>query len=122
MIEQLVLARLLDTAAYDRHLRAHRARRYRARRDALVAALAEHLPGARLEGVAAGLHAVVRLPRALPADAMLAAALKRDVGAYPLVAGPVLTDRLVLGYASLPEPAIAEGVRRLTAALRSLGG
>jgi GntR family transcriptional regulator/MocR family aminotransferase len=121
VLEQLVLARLLQTAAYDRHLRVAR-RRYRARRDALVAALARHLPGARLEGVPAGLHAVVRLPRGLPADAIVAAARERDVGAYPLVAGPVVTDRLVLGYASLPEPAIAEGVRRLAAALRSLGG
>ena len=72
--------------------------------------------------MAAGLHAVVRLPRALPADAMMAAARRRDVGAYPLALGTAATDRLALGYASLPEPAIAEGVRRLAAALGSLDG
>jgi len=121
VLEQLVLARLLDTAVYDRHLRGAR-RRYRARRDALAAALTRHLPGARLEGVAAGLHAVVRLPRALPADAIVAAARERDVGVYPLAPGAVPADRLALGYASLAEPAIAEGVRRLAAALRSLAG
>ena len=38
-LEQLALARLLESGAYDRHLRQAR-RRYRARRDALVAAVA----------------------------------------------------------------------------------
>src|SRR5207247_147126 len=61
LIEQLVLARLLDSARYDRHVR-HAGRRNRARRDALLKAVGRHLPGARVEGLAAGLHAIVRLP------------------------------------------------------------
>ena len=44
-IEQLALARMIESGAYDRHLRQAR-RRYRARRDALVQAVARHLPGA----------------------------------------------------------------------------
>ena len=56
------------------------------------------------EGVAAGLHAIVRLPRAVPADAMLAAARRRDVGAYPLALG---TARNRPPRAGLREPARA---------------
>ena len=39
--------------------------RYRARRDALVAALAEELPEATVHGIAAGLHVTVELPDGL---------------------------------------------------------
>ncbi len=118
-LDQLALARLLDSGDYDRHLRTAR-RRYRSRRDALAQALARHLPGARLEGVAAGLHAIVRLPAPVDGLAVMRAAAGRSVGVYPLGYAyfdvrPV-DDGLVLGYASLAEPAIEEGIRRLAAA------
>src|SRR6185436_15449507 len=54
-VPQLVLARLLESGEYDRHVRLVRGR-HRARRDALLGALDEALPGASVEGVAAGLH------------------------------------------------------------------
>ena len=76
-IDQLALARLLDSGAYDRHLRQAR-RRYRSRRDALVAAVARHLPGARVTGLAAGLHAIVRL--AAPVDGLALAAAASRIG------------------------------------------
>jgi GntR family transcriptional regulator / MocR family aminotransferase len=119
VLEQLVLARLLETAAYDRHVR-HVRRRYRARRDALAAALAQHLPEARLEGLAAGLHAVVRLPAAVDGMALVEEAAKRSVGAYPLSLTPDATDAVVLGYANLSEPAIDRGIRRLAEAFAIL--
>jgi diguanylate cyclase (GGDEF)-like protein len=62
-LPQLVLAHLLASGAYGRHLRTVR-QRQRQRRDAVLAALAEHLPGARAQGVAAGLHLLVLLPDA----------------------------------------------------------
>jgi GntR family transcriptional regulator / MocR family aminotransferase len=115
-IEQLALARLLETAAYDRHLRKAR-RRNRARRDALIAAVARSLPGAEVSGISAGLHALVRLPRAVDAQRLLTLAARRSLGVYPLtlhlIDPPRDTDALVLGYASLSEPAIDEGIRRL---------
>ncbi|MEO5877644.1 MAG: PLP-dependent aminotransferase family protein, partial [Streptosporangiaceae bacterium] len=61
VIEQHALAHLIATGAYDRQLRLMR-RTYRARRDALVTALEEHLPGARISGISAGLHLYVALP------------------------------------------------------------
>jgi GntR family transcriptional regulator / MocR family aminotransferase len=120
-VEQHALAHLIDSGAYDRHLRAAR-RAYRARRDTLVGALERRLPGSRVEGVAAGLHAVVRFAEPVEEVALVAAAAKRSVGVYPLGWAHV-TPRsdggaMVLGYATLPEPAIREGVRRLAEAVQ----
>ena len=115
-LDQLALARLLDTAAYDRVVRAAR-RRNRARRDALVSALAAALPGVRVEGLAAGLHAIARLPEPVDAAGLLETARAAGVGVYPIPDRHGRTVALVLGYACLSEPAIAEGVRRLAAVL-----
>ncbi len=119
VLMQAALARLIAAGAYDRHVRAAR-RRQRERRDALVAAVAQHLPSARVAGVAAGLHAVVHFAGAVDAQALTAAALERDVGIYPLSFAyadpPPDTSAVVLGYGALPPPAIREGVRRLAEA------
>ena len=119
-IDQMALARLMDSGAYDRHLRQAR-RRYRSRRDALVRAVAEHLPGARVTGVAAGLHAIVRLASPVDGLELMQAAGRRSVGVYPLgysyMHPKPIDDGLVLGYANLAEPAIEEGIRRLALAL-----
>jgi GntR family transcriptional regulator / MocR family aminotransferase len=122
-LEQLTLARLIENGGYDRHLRQAR-RRYRARRDALAQAVAEHLPGAHVTGVAAGLHAIVRLPRVVDGIALVHAAREHSVGVYSLgyaFAEPKPRhEDLVLGYANLSEPAIAEGIRRLALALEKV--
>jgi GntR family transcriptional regulator / MocR family aminotransferase len=119
-LEQLALARMLQGGAYDRHLRQAR-RRHRARRDALARAVARHLPGARVTGLAAGLHAIVRLDRAVDGIALVQAARRRSVGVYPLgyayMDVRAVHDGLVLGYANLVEPAIEEGIRLLADAL-----
>ncbi len=117
VLEQLAFARLLASGAYDRHLRSAR-RRYRARRDALVAALADHLPGARVRGIAAGLHAVVEPPLPVASRALHRACARRSVGAYFIDERGTLT----LGYANLSEPAIREGVRRLAEAWSEVAG
>ncbi|HLL93001.1 MAG TPA: PLP-dependent aminotransferase family protein [Solirubrobacteraceae bacterium] len=122
-IDQLALARLIETADYDRHLRKVR-RHNRARRDALAAAVARELPRTRVSGISAGLHALVRLPYAVDAQRLLTLAAERSVGVYPLsvhmVDPPVCTDAVVLGYANLAEPAIEEGVRRLAQVLENM--
>jgi GntR family transcriptional regulator / MocR family aminotransferase len=122
-LEQLVLARLLETSAYDRHLRKAR-RRNRARRDALIAAVARHLPQAHVSGISAGLHALVRLARPVEVQRLLSGAAARSLGVYPLgvhrIEPPTEDDALVMGYANLSEPAIEEGVRRLAEVLDEL--
>ena len=47
---------------------------YAARRDALLAALAEHAPDVRLSGLAAGFHAVAHLPAGADVDSIVAQA------------------------------------------------
>src|SRR5205807_10167953 len=81
-LDQLALAHLIASGAYDRHLRQAR-RRYRGRRDALLAAVKRHLPGAHVTGLAAGLHAIVRLAHEFDASSLMRAAAVRSVGVYP---------------------------------------
>lgn len=123
VLEQLALARLIETAAYDRHLRRAR-RRNRARRDTLVAGVTRELQGARVSGISAGLHALVRLRAPVDAQALVERAAKRSVGVYPLslylVEPPEQTDALVLGYAGLAEGAIEEGMSLLAETLEEL--
>ena len=69
VMDQIAFAALLTTGGYDRHLRQMR-RRYLTRRNALLAALARHLPQAGVLGAAAGVHLTVRFPDGYPiADA-----------------------------------------------------
>jgi GntR family transcriptional regulator / MocR family aminotransferase len=103
-ILQLVLARLLTSGEYDRHVRSVRAR-HRARRDALLGALTAALPSAQVTGVAAGLHLLVTLPDDRIDDVALADEL-RNAG---VLVQPVSWHRqrpgppgLVLGYAAHP--------------------
>lgn len=114
-LPQLALAELIESGALERHLRSLRLR-HRERRDAAVDAIAEHLPGCAIEGIAAGLHLVVRLPEG--ADDAEIAQRARDVGiaVHPLsrhrfASGP---PGLVIGYG--PHPSL-----RLEQAIATLG-
>jgi len=119
-LDEHALAHLLETGGVDRHLRRARAA-YRERRAALAAAVAEHLPAARLAARDAGLHAVLELPPRTDADAAAAAAARlgvrvRSLGSYRLTA-PRSAPALVLGYGRLPAPSLAAAVALLARAL-----
>ncbi|MDA0139077.1 MocR-like pyridoxine biosynthesis transcription factor PdxR [Solirubrobacter deserti] len=112
-------ARLLATGEVDRHLRRTR-REYRERRDALVAALTERLPGCRIDGVAAGLHLLLRLPAGTDEDAVVRRLAERRVrvnglNAYRLTARD--EPALVIGYGRLPQAAVPGAVAALAHAL-----
>lgn len=123
VLEQAALARLITSGRYDRHVRSAR-RSHKKRRDALIAAIGDHLPRARVEGAAAGLHALARLERPVNADALVAAARRRDVEVYPLsfwqADPPPQTTAVVLGYGALHPESINQGVRRLANAWREV--
>jgi GntR family transcriptional regulator / MocR family aminotransferase len=118
VVEQLALADFLERGELDRHLRRTRAT-YRGRRDALVAALARHLPGCAPAGIAAGLHMVVRLPEAADERVVLARARASGIALYGLSEHAMRPERpaLLLGYGRIAEPAIEPGVRALAAAV-----
>lgn len=109
----------------DRHLRKIR-RVYRQRRDLPVAALARHLPGLPVSGVAAGLHLMVNLPPAIDENALLGAAREQSVHVFG--AGACRTrpradqPAIVLGYGCVADSLIEEGVRRLARIIVSHSG
>jgi GntR family transcriptional regulator/MocR family aminotransferase len=114
--EQLAFADLLARGEVDRHLRRTR-RLYRARRDALVAAVGEHLPGATMSGVAAGLHVMVTLPAVAEEhvleEARRAGIALHGVGELRVTPDPAAPAGVVLGYAHLSEPALVRAVAAL---------
>jgi GntR family transcriptional regulator/MocR family aminotransferase len=65
VMDQIAFGQLLNSGGYDRHLRQMR-RRYLTRRNALLDALARHLPEATVLGAAAGVHLTVRFPDGYP--------------------------------------------------------
>jgi GntR family transcriptional regulator/MocR family aminotransferase len=116
--DQLALASYIEKGGYDRYLRAVRLR-YRARRDTLVGALAEHLPAARISGVAAGLHLLLHLDGAtedLVRRAADAGLRLTDLAAYQ--ASPSAGRTLVVGYGNLADNAVLPAVTLLAALLR----
>ncbi|MFD3514957.1 PLP-dependent aminotransferase family protein [Streptomyces sp. NPDC058657] len=121
VLDQLTLADFLSCGHYDRHVRRMR-QRYRARRNQLVAALAASAPHVHATGVAAGLHAVLRLPDGAEGDALRAAAhqgLALDSLApfrHP-EADTAAPAGLVVGYATPPDHAYQAALDALCRAL-----
>ncbi|MFF4836540.1 PLP-dependent aminotransferase family protein [Streptomyces sp. NPDC001315] len=141
-LDQAAFARFLEGGDYDRRLRRCQ-RAYRERRDALVAALEEHLPGSSVSGIAAGLHVIATLPKRYgPQERFLARMAAAGVAIRTLTdcthtpAGHGGSDgskrsrdsygskesdgdkdvRLVLGYAHLPPARIRAGIRLMAEA------
>ncbi|GLF95683.1 MocR-like pyridoxine biosynthesis transcription factor PdxR [Streptomyces yaizuensis] len=114
-LDQALLADFIGGGGYDRHLRRCQ-RAYRERRDTLVGALAAEFPGARVSGIAAGLHVIVGLPeRYGPQERFAAGAARAGVtvgwlSAHALVPVREPGVRLVLGYAHLAPSDIVRGV------------
>jgi GntR family transcriptional regulator/MocR family aminotransferase len=128
VLDQLAFAGFLSSGAYDRHLRATR-KRYRARRDVLVEALAQRLPDCTVSGAAAGLHLLLDVPLARdgnepdgPGVVRRAAALGLEVASARgyRVHNDALDAALVLGYGNLRDSEVATAVDRLAAALASV--
>ena len=109
-LSQLTLADLIATHGYDRQIRGGRAR-YRKRRDALVAAIAE-FPALGAAGISAGQHILVTLPQDGPAEAdLLALAQRRGLALSGLLEhwhtpsprAPERVKGLVVGYGAPTE-------------------
>ncbi|MEV7012474.1 PLP-dependent aminotransferase family protein [Streptosporangium sp. NPDC051022] len=115
VLEQYALADLVRTGDYDRQLRRMR-REYRIRRDALVRALAEHLPEITVRGVSAGLHLFAELPGGWDEISVVEAAQDCGLDAERVTPmrhapGP---PAIVMGFARLPAHHASETVRTFT--------
>lgn len=120
-LPQLVLAELMRSGELERTLRLLR-RRHRRRRDAMIDAIAAHLPGAAVHGAAAGLHLTITFTGAFRDTDLAAAALDHGVKTQPLSWHAQRPHRpgLVLGYAAVTPTAITDGVTGLARALHTL--
>jgi GntR family transcriptional regulator / MocR family aminotransferase len=132
LIEQHALASMLESGAYDSHVRRVR-RRNAERQQALIGALRRRFGDrVRIEGTAAGLHVVAWLDD-LPQkreDALIQAARAKGVGIYPvsaLLVGPSRTPGrtrktvgLVMGYSALEIAQIERGCKLLAQAAAEL--
>ena len=123
-LEQLTFADFLSRGEFDRHLRRMRPI-YRARRDALLRALAKHLPSVTPVGASAGLHVLALLPDGVDEAAVLARADELDIAVdglsqYRLAAE--IPAGLILGYAQHTEGQIEARVERLAEAIAAAAG
>lgn len=117
---QLVLADLITTHAYDRHIRAARLR-YRRRRELLLDQVAA-LPGLTAHGVPAGLHTLVTLPGDGPTeDRLLARCARSGIalrGLAELHHDPAGRPQgLLIGFAAPSEHAYPAALDALSTAL-----
>jgi GntR family transcriptional regulator/MocR family aminotransferase len=128
LIEQEALATMLESGAYDSHVRRVR-RRNAERRQALITALRRRF-GDRvtIEGAAAGLHLVAwfdGLPQKRE-DELIRVARAKRVGIYPVSAlfaspkGARKSVGLVMGYSALEIAQIERGCKLLAQALAEL--
>jgi GntR family transcriptional regulator / MocR family aminotransferase len=118
--DQLALARLITTGGLDRHLRRMRPR-YRRRRDHLTQAIRDRVPAVTVEGVAAGYHALLRLPAGVDESATVAALSAAGVAVQGLseytASGRAAEPGLLVGYGTPPQHRYTEALDALTRTL-----
>ncbi len=120
-LDQLTMAAFLTSGGYDRQIR-HARLVYRRRRDRLVTTLRQHAPQVQVTGIAAGLHALLRLPAGRSEDEVIALAAAHGLAVEGLASyraagrGPH-SPALVAGYGRPPDHAFTAALARLCAVL-----
>ena len=117
---QLTIASLIDTGAFESHVRTMRTH-YRRRQDALQSCLHASLNGlVKVETINAGLHLIGWLPPELDDSRIAEQAWRRGLLPRPLsdfVAEGCFPPALMLGYSNLPDERILPAVDALRAAI-----
>lgn len=123
VLAQLALAELIESGGLDRHVRRMR-RRYRGRRDALVETLDRYAPEVSVQGISAGLHAVVSLPDDRTEADVLSLARDRNLaltGLAPFWHGTARRSAgIVVGYGTPAEHEYAGALDHLGQLMRAL--
>jgi GntR family transcriptional regulator/MocR family aminotransferase len=118
-IDEWALADLIASGAFDRHVRAAR-QHYRAKRATLLDALGAALPGARIRGIAAGLHVVLELPAGAMEEDVVDRAGQAGVHTYGLdtfTRTHAQPASLVLGYGLPGHRELRQAVDTIAAAV-----
>jgi GntR family transcriptional regulator / MocR family aminotransferase len=128
-LDQAVLAEFIASGDYIRHLRRIRLV-YKSRRDRLLEVLRREFGDVTVSGRRGGMHIMWRLPDDFPTAAKLETmARESGVGIYSLGSGgvhdydcsPYSERSILLGYSSVPEDRIDEGIRRIAERLARSG-
>jgi GntR family transcriptional regulator/MocR family aminotransferase len=120
-IEQKTLQRFMDEGHFERHLNRMR-NLYRQKRETIVSAIRELLPGAMIDGTTAGLHLVLRVGNGMSETELVERAAARGAKVYGMSryrSGPVADEAegtLILGFATLRIDEIYDAVRLLSTA------
>ena len=131
-LDQEALALLMETGRFDRHLRRVR-EIYRARRDVLAAEVEKAFGPGRLQGMAAGCHALLCLPEGTSENAVVVTVATMGVrvnglGHYRFASADAEAEpdprppALVLGFGNVSEYQISRGIRTLAEAVRRQPG
>jgi GntR family transcriptional regulator / MocR family aminotransferase len=87
---------------------------YRKRRKVLVDALRRHAPKVELTGLAAGFHAVAKLPDGVDEHHVVATAAERSIKLYPMStyrdSRATEPPEIVLGFGNLSDGEIERGI------------
>ncbi|HEU5473318.1 MAG TPA: PLP-dependent aminotransferase family protein [Actinophytocola sp.] len=125
-LDQEALALLMESGRFDRHLRRVR-EIYHARRDVLAAEAELAFGPGRLHGLAAGCHALLRLPdgtseRAVVTTAAIMGVRVNGLAHYRFAPAGAETEpcppALVLGFGNVSDHQIRRGIRTLAQAVR----
>jgi GntR family transcriptional regulator / MocR family aminotransferase len=122
-LDQLAFADVLERGELDHHLRRMRPI-YRGRRDALLDALARHLPDLRPGGAAAGLHVLAWLPDDVDEAAVVEAAAGAGIALGGLAARRIAPGPggLIFGYGVIAQASIEPGIARLAGIVAAYRG
>lgn len=124
-LDQLTLAELIRSGAYDKHVRRSRLA-YRRRLERLLGVLERAAPELTTAGLAAGLHTILELPAGSEEDDVARAAAARGLAVEGLghyaAPGHDRGPALVIGYATPPQHAYSSALARLAATLEGLRG
>jgi GntR family transcriptional regulator / MocR family aminotransferase len=114
-LDQLILCDFIRRGDHARQVRRARGL-YRLRRDQMLAALEDELPGLPIEGIAAGVHLVLRLPAGVDDKLVTQAAEREGIRVRALSDFRVRPSResgLVIGYGRLPGSMVRAAIHAL---------
>ncbi|MBX7267676.1 PLP-dependent aminotransferase family protein [Micromonospora sp. Llam7] len=122
-LEQLTFARLVDTGAFDRHLRRLRAE-FQRRRQAVHHFVTRRLPGVTVSGRDSGPQTYLVLPPDCAEEALVQAVRRRSVlvrgGRFYALRDDDRPPALVVGHAGVPAAELGRGLAAIAAAYRDV--
>ncbi|EST30584.1 PLP-dependent aminotransferase family protein [Streptomyces roseochromogenus] len=121
-LEQLALAEMITSGAYDRHIRQSRTR-YKLQREALEAAVRRHHLPLRLTGVPAGVQTLATLPKGLDSDSLVRRAAAMGIAFDSVTRYQLAPDRparsLVIGYGNITPHGIDQAMAALARIMKA---